>query len=91
MALSEIAFTEAFKRAAGVAPHTCQLYLPLPPGWILLKTGITIKIGKYKPIIKLFLGSDPKYRSQSGSLVLLAVVAHGDAGLAFEVLTQNRR
>ena len=37
-------------------------------------------------ILFKFTVADPMYRSQSGSLVLLAVVTHGDAGFAFEVL-----
>ena len=35
------------------------MFLSLSTRWILLKTGIGLKIGKHKPIIKLFQGLTP--------------------------------
>ena len=47
------------------------MFLSLSTRWILLKTGIGLKIGKHKPIIKLFQGLTPDVTSgiRTGGLI----------------------
>ena len=49
----------------------------LTPKWISLKTGMALKIGKHKPIIKLFQG-DPTYSH-----------SENPAGSRYEISTES--